>query len=153
MSAPLNYPASLLAEIAAHAERCYPEEGCGLVVRRADAWRFWPIANAANRYHRADPQSFPEDARKAYLLDPVEQRQAWARAAREGWEVVAVVHSHCDADASFSTRDRELALAAPGRPLHPGLEYLVVSVVGGRAGEVRAHAWDGSDFASRIVAV
>lgn len=153
MSAPLGYPPALLAGIAAYLERCYPEEGCGLVVRRGEEWKFWPISNAVDRFHRADPETFPEDAGRAYLLDPVEQRRARERAAREGWAIVAVAHSHCDADASFSARDRELALAAPGRPLHPGLEYLVVSVVGGRAGEIRAHAWDGSDFTSRIVAV
>src|SRR5690606_37293664 len=99
---PLSYPSELLSEIVAHLVACYPEEGCGLVARRGPEWRFLPISNAATRFHLADPESFPDDARTAYLFDPVEQRRAWEWADEAGWEIAAIVHSHCDADASFS---------------------------------------------------
>jgi proteasome lid subunit RPN8/RPN11 len=153
MPPPLSYPTELLSDIVAHLAACYPEEGCGLVARRGPAWRFLPIPNAATRYHLADPATFPHDARTAYLFDPVEQRRAWAWAAEEGWEIAAIVHSHCDADASFSARDRELALLAPGQPLYPGVEYLVVSILAGRADHARAHAWDGVGFSARDVVI
>ena len=151
MPPPLSYPSELLSEIVAHLVACYPEEGCGLVARRGPEWRFLPISNAATRFHLADPESFPDDARTAYLFDPVEQRRAWEWADEAGWEVAAIVHSHCDADASFSARDRELALLEPRRPLYPGVEYLVISIVAGRPDHARAHVWDGDDFEARAV--
>lgn len=152
MSPPL-IPAEVLREATTHLMARYPEEGCGVLLRKGTRWRFAPMTNAATRFHRADPASFPRDARTAYLFDPREQRELWARAGQEGWEIAAIAHSHCDEPAEFSEMDRELAMAAEGEVLHPGVAYLVVAVYGGEAREARIFAWRDGRWLGRDVSL
>lgn len=141
MSPPLTPPGPVLAAALSHLVRCYPEEGCGLILRRGDEWRFEPMRNAVTRFHRADPESFPFDARRAYLFDPEEQRHVFTRAEKLGWSLIHIVHSHCDEAPIFSDLDREMAMATPTEPLHPGVAYLVVEVRRGKAEKACLYAW------------
>ncbi len=59
--------------------------------------------------------------------------------------LVAIYHSHVDASANFSQRDREDAVVGGVQQI-PGVEYLVVSVVRGAERERRRVVWDGRDF-------
>lgn len=109
------------------------------------------MRNVVDRFHEADPITFPNDSRTAYLFDPREQREVWGEAEREGWTIAAIVHSHCDVDATFSALDEAMATTAAGLPLHPGIPYLVVSLRGGRLAEARIFAfveggWRGTQF-------
>ena len=49
-----------------------------------------------------------------------------------------IYHSHVDAGAYFSETDRRNAMV-DGVPAYPQTTYVVVSVAGGRATDVRAH--------------
>lgn len=127
-----------LGEALRHLERCYPREGCGVLIARPDGtFRTRPIANAAGRR-----------ARTAYAFDLGE----WLHVHREldaaGERLAFVFHSHCDAEDGFSQEDR--ALAAPdGAPLLPGVGYLVVAVRSGRAASARWVLWTEGQFQER----
>lgn len=143
-----------LAQTLLHLQGTYPREGCGVIL--SDGGRCWfrPMRNVVDRYHAADPSTFPQDSRTAYLFDPREQREVWEEAARGGWTLEAIVHSHCDVDASFSALDEAMATTAAGHPLHHGVPYLVVALAGGRFREARLHAfvdgaWRGVPFSLR----
>lgn len=151
MPAPLTPPGAVLAAAAAHLASRYPEEGCGLLLRRGDDWRFAPMQNVATRYHLADPESFPRDARDAYLFDPEEQRRRWEWAAAAGYGIAFIVHSHCDAPPIFSALDREMAMASSTQPLHPGVDYLVIAVWQGRPREARAYSWREGTWRGRCI--
>lgn len=134
-----------LSAVVAHLEAAYPEEGCGLIVRGPGGFRVQPIENAHERYRAGDPVSFPGSARTAYLLDPAQWLKASLEAERREEEVCCVYHSHCDAGAGFSARDR--AWAAPdGTPLLPGVVYLVVAIRGGQTAELRTCWWEDGEF-------
>ena len=53
----------------AEAERCYPLEACGLLLREADGTLVAVAApNLQDRYHALDPDAYPRTARAAYKL-------------------------------------------------------------------------------------
>jgi len=135
----------LLEEIVRQAEAGYPEEVCGMVVGRRDApetYRVRQVTNIANREPQEDPSGVRRDARTAYKMDPREQLRVLREADAEGWDVVAFYHSHPDHAAYFSRMDRARALAPDGEPIWPGVTYLVVSVMGGRARGAAGCRWD-----------
>lgn len=83
-------PPGAVDALAEHAEQAYPDECCGLVVRRADGQAvYWPCRNAA-----------PEPGRQ-FVIEP----RDWA-AAEDAGELLAVCHSHPNASANPSTADR-----------------------------------------------
>lgn len=132
--APGGGAAGLLQALAREVEAERDREACGLVVRdRAGALWVHPVANAA------------PDGRHAYALEARESLAAFRWADGAGGAVVAVYHSHLEADASLSGRDRAGALLL-GRPAVPGADQLLISLRGGRASEMRRYRWDGRDF-------
>ncbi|MGE3348209.1 MAG: C40 family peptidase [Ramlibacter sp.] len=78
-----------VADLAAHAEACYPAECCGLVVRSGDQVAYRPCANVAQR------------GQSEFEIDP----RDWA-AAEDSGEILAVCHSHPDESANPSMADR-----------------------------------------------
>lgn len=129
---PNEYPPELLARIARLCEEDLDRERCGLVVREGGALRAVPVANTA-----AAPDAF--------LLDVREQLRLQKRLRESGGEVVAVWHSHLDAPATLSRRDRDGAVV-DGREALPGAEQLVVGVRAGRAVELRRWRWRDGEF-------
>jgi proteasome lid subunit RPN8/RPN11 len=140
-----EYPAALLARIAALCEASPDREACGFVVRTGEALEVLAVPNAADAAHAEDPVRFPRTARDSFLMDPDALLAAFERLAREGGEVLAVWHSHVDAPATFSEKDRDDALL-DGEPALPGAEHLVLSVRGGRAVEARRYRFGGAGF-------
>ena len=133
-----------LSDIAAHMRACYPDEGCGLVLKDAKgALTFRPIPNIAGS---TDTSSRTQ--RDGYVMDP----KALLSAMQEG-DLWAIVHSHPDVGAYFSKEDRDMALGDGEEPLWPGVRYLVVSVRAGRVEGARIYTWDSSrgDFAEEEV--
>lgn len=133
-----------LAEIVRHAESGYPDEVCGLVLgTRGAAARavVRPLRNVADAERPADPAGVPRGARTAYLMDPLEELHVLREADASGWDVLCIYHSHPDHEPSFSPMDRDRALDQAGRPLWPGVLYLVVSVRAGLAGAARGYRW------------
>lgn len=126
------YGPEVLGRIAALCEADPVREACGFVVRRGGALEVVPVPNVADRYHAADPARFPRTSRESYLMDPGAQLRLHEDLAAQGGEIAAVWHSHVEAGAYFSDKDRADALLE-GAPVLPGAEYLVFSL---RAGKV-----------------
>jgi proteasome lid subunit RPN8/RPN11 len=99
--------ADILAEIAAAAVAAYPLECCGLLVGRddEDGWRItrWlPVANI----HPMPRRHFELDPAAHFAL--LRQLRA-AEAAASGERLLGHMHSHPDAPAEPSARDRAMA--------------------------------------------
>ncbi|HVP68835.1 MAG TPA: M67 family metallopeptidase [Anaeromyxobacteraceae bacterium] len=138
------YTSRVLDRIRALAEAEPDREVCGFVVRRADgALEVAPIPNVLGR--GCAPPGLPDDPARGYLADPLAHLRLAKRLRREGGGLVAAYHSHPGRDAEFSEVDREFATSG-GAPLWPGLDYLVVAVRAGAAGEIRKFSWNGREF-------
>ncbi len=125
---------SLSSDLIGWLEKAYPEEGCGLVVSRDGDIEFWRCDNVINRYHEADPETYPRDASDFYMIDP----RRFMEAEAGDNQLAVIVHSHPDAGDYFSEADVESALmpseeGEPREAIYPDVCYLVVSVVEGRA--------------------
>lgn len=139
------YGPEILARLAALCEADPRREACGFVVRRQGTLHVVPLANVADRSHAADPAAHPRTSRDSYLAAPEEQLRVHRELEARGGEIVAVWHSHVEAGASFSEKDRADALVG-GVQAVPGAEYLVLGVRGGRVTEVRRYRLDGDAF-------
>jgi adenylyltransferase/sulfurtransferase len=106
--------------------------------------------------HRMDPKRFPRTAQRAYYVGLDDHRRMDALVT-VGFAVSIIYHSHPDAAAYFSPTDRDNAAPRPQtnatdhrpsgpppkrEPVWPGVTYLVVSVMNGRATESAAFRWD-----------
>ncbi|MCY3410233.1 MAG: M67 family metallopeptidase [Candidatus Heimdallarchaeota archaeon] len=93
--------------ILAHAISSYPEEGCGLLIGKA------------NRIVRMRPMTnISPNKRKKYLLDPLELIAVEDELTDE--EIVGIYHSHPDHPSKPSETDLKMAW--------PNLSYVIVSV-------------------------
>lgn len=139
------YGEPLLARLAALCEADPAREVCGFVVRRAGALEVVPVENVADRYHAQDPTAFPRTSRDGYLMDPHALLRIHRELRADGGALVAVWHSHVEAGAYFSARDRSEALA-DGVPLLAGVEHLVLGVRAGRVTDVKRFRFEGGEF-------
>ncbi|HEX5707174.1 MAG TPA: M67 family metallopeptidase [Pyrinomonadaceae bacterium] len=133
--------ARLVAEIKSHAEREYPRECCGLLVGRIeDEGRTRVVAGV-----HAVENTWGEggERNRRMLIAPQEYMRAERRFAAEGLGVVGNYHSHPEHAAVPSQFDLENL--APW----PTMSYVVVSVVGGRAVDLRS--WELQADRSRFI--
>jgi proteasome lid subunit RPN8/RPN11 len=121
-------PQALRAQIEALAAAGHPNEVCGLLAGRAVGRR-----HVIEAVHPARNLNV-ERARDRYELDPLDQLAAEREARDAGREVLGVWHSHPDHPAVPSETDRAAAWS--------GWSYLIVSVVEGRAAELRSWRLD-----------
>jgi proteasome lid subunit RPN8/RPN11 len=141
-----SIPSAVLREMAAHAQKSYPAECCGLLLASADgSLRFQPIANIAGT--REGQGTSARTARDGYVMDPKELLSTLEATEKEGGAVWAIVHSHPDVGAYFSREDRDMALGGGQEPLWPGVRYLVISARAAGVDGARLFTWDG---ASRV---
>ena len=125
-------------EIAAHGERDYPYECCGLLLGNfleggvKAISEVYPISNAREEQAK----------RNRFLIRPEELRQGERYAAARALEVVGFYHSHPDHPAVPSQYDLEHAW--------PVYSYVVVSVGAGVAGDLRS--WEMEQDRSHFVA-
>lgn len=128
-----------MAQVVAHLERAYPNEGCGLLLRTLQGTlRVHPVTNLADQRHALDPSAWPRTSRDSYVIDPLEI----VRAASHGERLEVIFHSHCDHADEFSYEDRRQALTRDRAPLWPGCRYLVVSVREGIARHATLYQFD-----------
>lgn len=141
-----------LGPVLRHLEAAYPNEGCGVVLRRvADGGlRVRLVENAYDRFHALEPEHFPRTARTAYLLDPRELLAIHRECDERGEEICCVFHSHADIGAYFSPEDRRQALP-DGDPALPGVSYLVVAVDRGRATAACRYRYEAGEFRETVV--
>jgi proteasome lid subunit RPN8/RPN11 len=120
----LRLPEDMLAQIHAHGEQAYPEEGAGFMLGADGDERavqaIFPLSNAR------------EDAARQnrYLFTPVDYLRAESEAERLGLSLIGVFHSHPDHPNRPSEFDREWA--------QPYFSYLITSVRSGKALETRS---------------
>jgi proteasome lid subunit RPN8/RPN11 len=123
-------------EVAAHGERDYPYECCGLLLGNfADGGvknvaEIYPISNAREEQAK----------RNRFLIRPEELLRGERYAATRSLEVVGFYHSHPDDAAVPSQYDLEHAW--------PTYSYIVVSVRGGEAQDLRS--WEMEPDRSRF---
>lgn len=134
-------PAQALRHIVRHAEATWPAECCGLLLEDASGGlRFQPIANIAGTADGAATSR--RSQRDGYVMDPKALLQALEASEQAGGRLWAIVHSHPEVGAYFSSEDKNMALGGEESPLWPGVRYLVVSVRSGRADDARIYTWD-----------
>lgn len=95
----------------AHARAAYPKEACGLMIIKQGCRRYRPCDNVA-----PDPLNY-------FAIAP----EQFFEIEQEG-DVVAVVHSHPDAEGYLSGMDSAMHKAS-------GYEYIVIGLPDGQAGE------------------
>jgi proteasome lid subunit RPN8/RPN11 len=130
-------PPELARRIGDAARAAYPEECCGLLIGRlkGEAVVIDDIAVSAN-LSASPADSFEIDLRLRLGL------QKELRGS--GREVVGHYHSHPDAPAEPSRRDREQAW-------EPDMVWLIQGVAAGRPGELAAFRLDGAGGARRLI--
>lgn len=139
-----------LREIAEHARACYPQECCGLILADAGgSLRFVPIDNVAG-----ESEASGRSKLDGYVMDPKQHFTALRTAEDAGGRLAVIVHSHPDVGAYFSNEDKAKAMAEPGVPWYPGVQYLVVSIRNGQVDDARLYTWEPGlrDFSEQEVA-
>lgn len=145
----------VMDQLIRHAQACYPDEACGLLIGekgKDSVNEFIPVKNIYNEMHERYPETYPRDAKTAYLIDPREQQRIFDEAGENGREVKAIFHSHTDHDAYFSQEDR--LVATPwGEPAYPGVSYIVVSIRNRSFKGMNEFVWDEKkkDFVERKI--
>lgn len=133
LEAPLSISRSVLAAVDEHAIAEYPNESCGFLTGPASSALFVDKAvravNLADKYHKADPETFPRTAREYYTIDARVIQRTFDEGERAGQPVKLIYHSHCDCGAYFSQTDQDAA--APDGQLAYPVAWLVTSVVDG----------------------
>lgn len=139
----VSFRTATLAGLAAHARETYPDECCGLILRRSGEEAVRRIRNIQDELHRRDPGRYPRTARLAYYMDGKALLDVLNEVDRDGWAVAAFYHSHPDHAAYFSQEDTDRALF-DGEPMYPETAYLVIALDAQRVREVKAFHWDGA---------
>jgi len=112
--------------IAAHGERDYPYECCGLLLGRFESEsmkvcaELFPISNAREETAK----------RNRFLIRPEELLRGEQRAAAKGFDIIGFYHSHPDHPAVPSAYDLEHAW--------PVYSYIVVAIKSGNTQELRS---------------
>jgi proteasome lid subunit RPN8/RPN11 len=102
-----------------HARREYPKEACGL------------LAGKDGRVEKVYQMTNAEHSSVTYRLDPEEQYRAFTEIEEEGWELLAIYHSHGHSPAYPSATDLELAF-------YPDCLYLIISLADRAQPTIRA---------------
>ncbi|MBI3312989.1 MAG: M67 family metallopeptidase [Candidatus Omnitrophica bacterium] len=138
-------PKAILEIITKQAESEYPHECCGMILARENSpeelVKVYPCRNAQNEYHAENLENFPRTAKEAYFIEPSELLAIQKENRRQGLIVRVIYHSHIDTEAYFSREDKKMALP-DGEPAYPGVDYLVLSVMGGKVSGMNFFHWD-----------
>lgn len=124
-------------EICMEAEKCYPEECCGIF--------FGKLAKGCIKYvERMEPMVNSSDEKEKhhrFLITPEIMMRAELKARKNKADIVGFYHSHPNQAAVPSWYDQEHAL--------PVYSYVIVSVAQGKAADVKSYELitDGQDAA------
>jgi proteasome lid subunit RPN8/RPN11 len=125
-----------LAQIHAHGESAYPEEGAGLLLGSVEG-NYKRVASIITLDNARE-----DDARhNRYLLKPEDYLHGEKEAARLGLDVLGIFHSHPDHPSRPSEYDREWAM--------PWFSYMITSVDSGLA--VESRSWQLSQDRERFI--
>jgi len=115
----LHFTNEQVEEMIRHARREYPNEACGL------------LAGKDGRVEKVYQMTNAEHSSVTYRLDPEEQYRAFTEIEEEGWELLAIYHSHGHSPAYPSATDLELAF-------YPDSLYLIISLADRAKPTIRA---------------
>ena len=125
------------------AENEFPSECCGVVLEKEGSpgtRLLLPCRNVQDELHLKDPARYPRNARTAFHVDTADLLRI-GNFESDGYRVRVIYHSHINAAAYFSETDKQNALVQ-GEPAYPEADYVVLSVVEGRAAAAAAFAWN-----------
>lgn len=111
----------VLDQIYFHARQSYPNECCGLIMKRG----IRPCKNILDRLHQEDPVRYPRNARQGFVFSSQDSLFLSQNIASEN-PVTVIYHSHPNVGAYFSNEDQNNALYE-GRPLYP-VAHLVIDI-------------------------
>jgi len=131
----------ILSEICDHAKSEFPNECCGIILSNEAQDFVRKCRNIQNELHQEDPDTYPRDARTAYVIHPDDLIAVHKEANTQQWQIKAFYHSHPNHEAYFSEKDKADATVW-GEPAYPGATYLVISVYDADIRAVKAFAWD-----------
>ncbi|MCG9130953.1 M67 family metallopeptidase [Candidatus Poribacteria bacterium] len=130
-----------LSQICDHAKSDFPDECCGVILG-TDAQEFVrKCRNIQNKLHQEDPDTYPRDARTAYVIHPDDLIAIHKEADTQQWQIKAFYHSHPNHEAYFSEKDKADATMWD-EPTYPGTTYVVISVYDTEIRAVKAFAWN-----------
>ncbi|MEN3039385.1 MAG: M67 family metallopeptidase [Candidatus Kryptonium sp.] len=114
----------IISGIKSHAEETYPEECCGILLGKFDAFQkvVFEILRIEN--------SKETERNRRYLIKPQDYLKAEKYAKEKGYDIVGFYHSHPNHPAKPSEYDKEHAF--------PFLSYIIVSVENGKSIEVNS---------------
>lgn len=127
----MRIAAPALLALRRHLEQAFPEEGCGVLLGRAEG----PLRSAREAVACANARSDRRGDR--YQIDPLDLLRLQRRARVLGQEIVGFYHSHPGGAARPSPTD-----LAEAHWL--GCAYLITAVREGRAGDTRAFLLGGT---------
>lgn len=117
----MEIPSAMVDEMVAHARAGLPNEACGV------------LAGANGRPERVFPMRNAEASPVVYRFDGNEQLRVFAEIEDNGWELLAIFHSHTHTEAYPSPTDRAQAhwrdpVTGREAAAYPGVRYLILSL-------------------------
>jgi proteasome lid subunit RPN8/RPN11 len=117
----MELPSAMAGEMIAHARAGLPNEACGV------------LAGANGRPERVFPMRNAEASPVVYRFDGNEQLRVFGEIEDNGWELVAIFHSHTHTEAYPSPTDRAQAhwrdpVSGREAAAYPGVRYLILSL-------------------------
>jgi proteasome lid subunit RPN8/RPN11 len=111
----------MVDEMIAHARAGLPNEACGV------------LAGANGRPERVFPLRNAEASPEVYRFDGNEQLRVFREIEDNGWELLAIFHSHTHTEAYPSPTDRAQAhwrdpVSGREAAAYPGVRYLILSL-------------------------
>ena len=137
----LTFQPETLNHIFEHATSEFPEECCGVILGTDTQDFVRKCRNIQNALHQEDPDTYPRDARTAYVMHPDDLIAVHKEADTQQWQIKAFYHSHPNHEAYFSEKDKADAMMWD-EPTYPGTTYLVISVYDAEIRAVKGFAWD-----------
>jgi proteasome lid subunit RPN8/RPN11 len=121
-------------EMVEHGLAGFPNEACGLLAgKEGRPVKFFPMRNAD-----ASPVT--------YRLDPKEQLEVFEEVEAEGWDLLAIFHTHTHSEAEPSETDRRQAF-------YPEARYLVMSLADRANPVLRAYRIEDGEVAEEELVV
>lgn len=149
----LIWPRNVLDQLISWSEKCYPYEGCGLLLGRFEKGNlkkvkhFNPLSNLLHERNKVSSGHVLEVASASlgkrvesqgqfeFVMDPQEFNRVVLAAEKENLDVVGVLHTHPDHPAVPSPTDAS-------QPLLAGWSNVIVKVDKGRFVEARSWVRD-----------
>jgi proteasome lid subunit RPN8/RPN11 len=117
----MEIPSAMVDDMVAHARAGLPNEACGV------------LAGANGRPERVFPMRNAEASPVVYRFDGNEQLRVFAEIEDNGWELLAIFHSHTHTEAYPSPTDRAQAhwrdpVTGREAAAYPEVRYLILSL-------------------------